>query len=90
MNLWLDIDEPRKHFFDIGYELISNIDFMTRNKQMDKLYALYAIFMKAYKNLSVVLQLHDRGVKAVFDGIEASLCEHCPNDPKIDEIFTTT
>ena len=86
-NLWLEKDEPLKHFFKVAYPLISSIAYYTRLKKMNDLYGLYAAFVRAYKKLDILVRLYDQNVIAAFDGIEAALSIYCPEDKRFDEIF---
>lgn len=86
-NIWLEVDEPRKHFFKVAYPLLSAISHAVRNGKMDELYRLYEAFAKAYKRLDTLIKLYDKSVAATFDGVEAAIALYCPQDQRFDEIF---
>lgn len=88
-SIWLEKDEPRKHFFKVAYPLISSIAYYVRLKKMSDLYDLYAVFIRAYKKLDVLLRLYDQNVIAAFDGVEAALSIYCPDDKRFDEIYAS-
>ncbi len=86
-NIWLEVDEPRKRFFKVAHELIGNIAVLARNGELNKLYSLYASFVKAYRKLDTIVKLYDRDVAVTFDGIEVALDMYCHGDRRFDEIF---
>ena len=86
-NIWLEVDEPRKHFFKVAFPLLDSISQCVRLGKMDELYCLYTAFMKAYKKLDVMLRLYDQSVIAAYDGVESAISLYCPDDGRFDEIF---
>lgn len=86
-NLWLEVDEPRKHFFNVAYRLLANVERLSRIGKMEELYALYAAFVKAYKKLDILLRLYDKDVMAVYDGADAALSIYCHGDDRLNAIF---
>lgn len=88
-NIWLEKDEPRKHFFKVAYPLVASIAYYSRLKKMNELYEMYASFVSAYKKLDVLVRLYDQNVIAAFDGIEAALSIYCSDDKRFDEIFAS-
>ncbi len=88
-NIWLEVDEPRKHFFKTAYDVLSGISHFVRLGKMDELYSAYETFVKAYKRLHVTLKLYDQNVIAVFEGVEAALDLYCHGNRRFDEIYVT-
>ena len=86
-NLWIEQDEPRKHFFKVAYPLLSNVAFLSRVGRMDDLYAMYEAFVSAYKKLDVLLRLYDKDVINVFEGVEVALSIYVNGDVNLNRIF---
>lgn len=88
-SLWLEKDEPRKHFFKAAYPFVSSIAFDVQHNRMEDLYEMYERYIRAYKKLDILLRLYDQEVVATFDGIEAAISIYCPCDKRFDEIFVS-
>ena len=89
-NVWLEVDEPRKHFFKVAQPLLSYIAWLTHINRLEELYDMYASFVAAYKKLDTLLRLYDQSVITVFDGVEAAIAIYRPSDHRFDEIFANT
>ena len=89
MNFWLEVDEPRKRFFNAAYPLITRLAFLARNGLLSEVYEMYEAYMNAYKRLDVRLKLYDQNVNVVNSGIEFALNTFCPNDKRLNEIYTS-